>query len=251
MTAERITSRQNPLLQHIRRLFGSERYRLECREYAADGWKLLDEALHWGAEVLVIVAAEETKGHTLPTNARLVLVPGDVLDSLSPMKAPQGVVFTCAMPQERPLDLPGGFLVLDGLQDPGNLGTILRTADALDVPVVLTEGCAGLYGIKTVRAAMGALFRTEPVRTTRAAVIDHCRRNGIELIAAALSSTAADIRTVPLGEAAVVIGSEGRGISPELLAASDRQVVIPMSPRCESLNAAVAAALVMWQMRTA
>ncbi len=247
--AEWITSRQNPLLQHIRRLFQSERYRAECREYAADGWKLLDEAVRWGVRVLCVVASEGGEARELPKGARVVQVPADVMKSLSPMKAPQGVVFTCAMPPARPLDLPGGFLVLDGIQDPGNLGTILRTADALDVPVVLTEGCAGLYNLKTVRAAMGALFRTSPVLSTRAEVTDYCRAHGIELAATALSDTAADIRTVSLGRSAVVIGSEGQGVSIELLEASDRQVIIPMSPRCESLNAAIAAALVMWQMR--
>ena len=133
--------------------------------------------------------------------------------------------------------------------DPGNLGTILRTADALEVPVVLAEGCADPYGPKTVRASMGAVFRTRPQLGSREEIARCCREQGIPLLATALSEAAVDLRTVPLNHAAVIIGSEGRGISLEFLDLSERQVIIPMNPRCESLNAAVAATIVMWQMK--
>ena len=115
-------------------------------------------------------------------------------------------------------------------------------------PAALTEGCADPYGPKTVRATMGAIFRTPPSRLTREALIEQCRLNQIPLIVTALSEDASDIRQADLKHAAVVIGSEGRGVSETLLSASDQQIVIPMHPRCESLNAAAAAAIVLWQM---
>ena len=129
------------------------------------------------------------------------------------------------------------------------MGTILRTADAMEVPVVLAEGCADPYSPKTVRATMGAIFRTRPQMAGREEIAAACRAAEIPLIATALSERSVDIRTLPLERAAVVIGSEGRGVSPELLALSQQQAIIPMNPRCESLNAAVAATIVLWQMR--
>ena len=128
------------------------------------------------------------------------------------------------------------------------MGTILRTADALDVPVFLTEGCCDPYNPKTVRATMGAIFRTPPSTVTRQGLVDVCRQQNIPLLVTALSQQAQDIRTRNLREAAVVIGSEGQGVSRMLLEASDGQMIIPMHPRCESLNASVAAAIVLWQM---
>ena len=139
--------------------------------------------------------------------------------------------------------------MLDGIQDPGNLGTILRTADALEIPVILLDGCADVYNPKTVRASMGAVFRTQPVKMTRAQAVAVCRERGIPLLAAAMSADAVDLRQADLRAAAVVIGSEGQGICPELFAAAEQKIIIPMSPRCESLNAAVAAAIVLWQMK--
>ena len=141
------------------------------------------------------------------------------------------------------------FRSLDGIQDPGNLGTILRTADALEVPIVLLDGCADAYNPKTVRASMGAVFRTQPVSMTREQAAAACREQNIPLLATAMSSDAVDLRQAELRAAAVVIGSEGQGICQKLLDAADQKIIIPMSPRCESLNAAVAAAIVLWQMK--
>ncbi len=249
MGEERITSRQNPLLRHVKKLLASHAYRNECGEYVGDGTKLLAEAARWDAGLRVVIAADGVTLCPLPPEARLVRVPPDVMDSVSQMQTPQGALFVCAMPPKRPLELQGGCLILDGIQDPGNLGTILRTADALEIPVVLLEGCADPYGPKAVRATMGAIFRAPPQRASRAELVAQCRQKGIPLVAAALTPTALDLRHVPLADAAVVIGSEGRGICPELLDQADQTIIIPMNPRCESLNAATAAAIVLWQMK--
>lgn len=165
------------------------------------------------------------------------------------MRTPQGVLFSLRLPQEGALRVQPGMLLLDRIQDPGNLGTILRTADAFDLPVLLTNGCADPFSEKTVRASMGAVFRRPPQSAPMEDVLRVCHAAGIPIAATALSDTACDLREVDLKRHLVVIGSEGQGICPELLAASDRQIIIPMQPRCESLNAAVAAAIVLWQMR--
>ena len=140
-------------------------------------------------------------------------------------------------------------LILDGIQDPGNLGTILRTADALEIPVVLTPGCADVYNQKTVRAAMGAVFRTKPQWASPEQIAALCREKQIPLYVTALSERAVDLREADLDRAALVIGSEGRGVGEYFLSHADRELIIPMSARCVSLNAAIAAAIVMWEMR--
>ena len=173
-----------------------------------------------------------------------------VMAAVSPMETPQGVVFTCAMaPPPLPTCLePGRYLVLDGIQDPGNTGTILRTADAFDCRAVfLLPGCADLYSPKTLRSAMGAHFRSAQWSCTLEDAAALFRAAGVPLYAAALGPDTADVRRADLTSAALVIGSEGRGVSPQALAACQGTLQIPMSGRCESLNAAVAAAVLLWE----
>jgi TrmH family RNA methyltransferase len=141
------------------------------------------------------------------------------------------------------------MLLLDGIQDPGNIGTILRTADALEIPVALLEGCADPYSHKVVRSSMGAVFRTQVVQTTWEEAKIACKQAGIPIAVTALNETARDLREAPIRQMAVVIGSEGQGVRQEILDAAEQALIIPMNPNCESLNAAVAAAIVMWQMK--
>ena len=249
MTEERITSRRNPLLAHTKKLLTSRAYREKCGEFAADGVKLLAEAARWYPGLHTVIAEEGTELCKLSDNIRVVRVPKDVMQSVSLMDAPQGAIFLCRLPAETEPRLTPGTLLLDGIQDPGNLGTILRTADALEVPIVLLDGCADAYNPKTVRASMGAVFRTQPVSMIREQAAAACREQNIPLLATAMSSDAVDLRQAELRAAAVVIGSEGQGICQKLLDAADQKIIIPMSPRCESLNAAVAAAIVLWQMK--
>ena len=249
MTEERITSRQNPLLRHAKKLLTSRSYREACGEFAADGTKLLEEAARWVPGLHTVIAADDVEICRLPEEVRVVRVPRDVMASVSQMDAPQGAIFLCRTPQPPQAEILPGTLLLDGIQDPGNLGTILRTADALAVPVVLLPGCADVWNPKVVRASMGAAFRAVPVSMTREAAVASCRANGVRLLATALRADAHDLREETLSQTAVIIGSEGRGVCRELLDAADGTVIIPMQSHCESLNAAVAATIVMWQMR--
>lgn len=250
MMREKITSRKNPLLQHVRKLLSSRSYREQCGEYAADGVKLLEEAVKWIPDALhtVLVTSKVCPEH-LPEHVRLVEIPDDVMEQISPMQTPQGALFTCLLPETQSFALPKRCLVLDGVQDPGNLGTILRTADAMEIPVVLTPGCADPCSHKVVRASMGAVFRTPPMWADREEIVARCQETRTPLCVTALSERAMDLRQADLSEACVVIGSEGRGVGEYFLAQADRELIIPMSSRCESLNAAVAATIVLWEMR--
>lgn len=245
---ERITSRKNPLLQQVKRLLSSRKEREAAGLFVADGIKLLEEAIRYCSGLDTVILSDGVQAE-LPDHVRTVYVPEDVMASISPMQAPQGALFLCRLPEKTPFVPKPGMLLLDGLQDPGNLGTILRTADALEIPVALLEGCADPYSHKTVRASMGAVFRTPVVTTTYELSRSACEKAGIALAVTALSPKAVDLRSAPLQQMAVVIGSEGRGVRPEILEQAQHQLIIPMNPRCESLNASVAAAIVMWQMK--
>ena len=248
MTQERITSRKNSLLQQVKKLFSSRREREQAGLFAADGTKLLEEAAKYcpGLETVILSDGVEV---SLPERVRIIRVPGDVMESISPMASPQGAVFLCRLPENTPFRPVPGMLLLDGIQDPGNLGTILRTADALNVPVVLLEGCADAYSHKVVRASMGAVFRVPVVSASWVQVRDACMEAGIPIAVTALDDRAVDIRQAALSKMAVVIGSEGQGVRREILEGAGEKLIIPMNPHCESLNAAIAAAIVMWQMK--
>lgn len=249
MAVEFISSLQNPLIRHMRKLQTSRSYRRESGEFLCEGWKLLEEALKWYPHILTVIYAKGRQCPPMPAGTRVVEVPDSLLESLSPMKSPQGVLFTCRLPEEGEPELRTGMLLLDGIQDPGNLGTILRTADAFRIPVVLTNDCADPYSHKTVRASMGAVFRTVPGSIPMEVLLRRCGEKGLPLAATALTDKAVDLRKLDLSRYVTVIGSEGRGICPRLLEASEKQVIIPMESGCESLNAAIAAAIVMWQLK--
>ena len=248
MTLERITSRKNPLLQQLRRLFSSRGCREELGLCAADGTKLLAEAVRWIPDALrTVVVTPSVDPGPLPPQVRLVEVPEDIMEQISPMETPQGALFTWTPPQPQPLELTPGTLILDGLQDPGNVGTILRTADAWDLPVVLTPGCADAYGPKTVRASMGAVFRCPVWVCGLEELRALLTKSGLPLYGAALRTDTVDVRRADFSRCAVAVGSEGKGLSAEALAACDLTVKIPMSGHCESLNAAAAAAVLLWE----
>lgn len=247
---ERITSRTNPLLTHIRRLAASGSYRRQCGEYLGDSPKLLQEALLWKAELVCVVHTGAAELPPLPADVRMVEVPADIMTSVSPMKTPQGVLFTCRISARAlPEKLTGRrYAVLEGVQDPGNVGTVLRTLDAFDADgLFLLPGCADVYSPKTMRASMGAVFRRPVWSVTPEELGDLLRRSGIPLYGAALRPDAMDARQADYSRCALAIGSEGRGLSREVLDLCDKTVLIPMSPRCESLNAAIAAAVLLWE----
>ena len=248
MMTEYITSRKNPLLQQVKKLLSSRKEREKAGLFVADGTKLLEEAVKYYPGLHTVILSEGVEA-AVPEGVRVVQVPEDVMASVSPMEAPQGALFLCRLPQKEAFVPVPGMLLLDGIQDPGNIGTILRTADALEIPVVLLEGCADPYSHKVVRASMGAVFRTPVVQSTWEEVREACSRAGIPLAVTALSDRAKDIREADLSTMAVVIGSEGRGVREEILENADRELIIPMNPRCESLNAGIAAAICMWQMK--
>jgi len=249
---ERITSRTNPLCTHLRKLGTSASYRRREGQFLCDSPKLVAEAVRWCPETVKTVAcAQGAELPVLPKGVRAVEVPADVMESISPAKTPQGVLAVCEIPvRPLPSRLEGAhYVLLDGVQDPGNVGTILRTADAFWADgLFLVNGCADIWSPKTVRASMGAVFRCPVWNAETAEVVALLRDSGIPLYGAALRDDTLDAREVDYTRAAVAIGSEGRGLSQQVLELCDRTIRIPMRERCESLNAAAAATVLLWEM---
>lgn len=251
MSREWITSRSNPLIARLKKLNSKRSVRREEGLFVGEGPKLLAEAVKWGAGLDTVICAKDTVLPELPGHVRVVEVPSDLLTSAADTETPQGVIFLCRMKAVAlPEKLEGSrYLVLDGVQDPGNVGTIWRTADAFGADgLILCNGCADPWAPKTVRATMGAAFRLPVYEGTLEQVAEKLAAADIPLYATALREDTVDARDVDLRRSAVIIGSEGRGVSNQALELCHKTVKIPMTERCESLNAGIAAGVVLWEM---
>lgn len=243
----KITSRKNERVQHLRRLGADGAYRRECGEMVCDGFKLLEEAISAGLEIREVLTAGDISGFALPSGAAVYETERDIIEAVSQQKTPQNVVFSAKIPRFERAATLAGSIILENIQDPGNVGTVIRTANAFDVPQVILAGdCADPFSPKTLRAAMGAAFRKRVVRMTLEEIAG--AKGKVPLYAAALSDKAADLRGVSLADAAVAVGNEGRGLTREAVDICDGTVIIPMTAFCESLNASVAASIIMWEM---
>lgn len=253
----RIESRENSLVKRLVRLSGDRKFRRDMQEMVCEGEKMLGEALSSGIEIHDILVADEAELNTELLHqaegqgAKLYTCPASLLSKVSNVKTPQGVVFSCERPVAE-LDVLHGakrLMVLEGLQDPGNLGTIIRTADAFALDgIILCEGCVDPTSPKVVRATMGAAFRLPIAAAGLEQTVAFLNKQNLPLYAAALSESSVPLTRVDLTRAAVMIGNEGRGITKKAAALCTQQIIIPMDGRAESLNASVAASIIMYEM---
>ena len=254
---EIITSRKNASVLAAAAL-SDKKQRDKTGLFSFEGVKLLEDALRSGAEIERVFATERALEHwenvLCRAEEKLTLVTDEVYAKLSSENAPQGV-FTVAkkIRREKRAYADDAFvLFLDTLGDPGNLGTIIRSADAFGVDTVFVgEGSADIYNSKTVRASMGSLFRVD-IRTCSdiAADISSLCGEGFEIYAAMLDKTSKNLFDLSLGHGKLgfVIGNEGHGVSAKVKDACGRSVIIPMCEGPESLNAAISASLLSWEV---
>ena len=251
---EIITSKNNAVIVAASKL-SDKKYRERTGTFAFEGIKLFSEALSAGvrfSRVFVTQTAYEKYKDTLCAlpDGVLTLVSDAVYEKLSFESAPQGVFSVAEYFSPKPGEEASFILLLDGVADPGNFGAILRSAEAFGVDTVyMGKNGADLYNPKTVRACMGSLFRTD-VRRTESITdeIARLQKSGFRIFATALNRDSLDIRDVNFkGKIGFVIGNEGHGVSREAIDACDGTVIIPMREGPESLNAAVASGVVMWE----
>lgn len=263
-----ITSRQNPVVARAARL-DQKKYRDAEGCFLIHGIKLAEEALGCGVGVELIFVREDAADRAMPVlasavgerNVRAVLLGESAFDKISPEKSPDGVICMAkaldkfhkfaTIKKGEPVSARGErLLLLESMRDPGNLGTVLRSAAAFGVDrVVLSADCAELYNPRTLRAGMGAVFKLPTTRVDDLpAAIALLRAEGRRVWAAALNAEAARLDQLKLAEGdCFLIGNEGHGLTDAAIDAADGAVFIPMREHTESLNAAAAAAVCLWE----
>lgn len=278
---EIISSKDNKRIKYIRSLLEKGNIRKKNHQFVVEGIKLVDEALEYG-KVLEVVCAEslynelisgDLSGNRLlaendknitnyvKKGSSLLVVSDTVFKSMSETKTPQGILAVAEIPDYRLLDK--GFLeqaytkngkikllVLEDTADPGNLGTIMRTAEAAGVTgVIMGKGTVDIFNPKVVRSTMGSIFRlpftyAEDLKET----IKELKKSGISFYATHLKGEKSYKAIQYSDRSAILIGNEARGLSDEVADLADTYVIIPMQGKVESLNAAVAAALMMYEV---
>lgn len=257
-----ITSRKNELVREFLHLSSSASYRKEQKRIPLEGARLCSDAAESGLRTVSLLYTEEAEakyGQYLSTVRKTApdefLVSQSVAQALSDTKNPQGVFTICARPAEGG-ELPSAesgkhILMIENIQDPANLGAILRTAEAVGIGgIVLAGDCCDVFSPKALRAGMGAAFRLPVfIFKNTPETLNRLNETGFQTFAAVPDCTAIPITELDFSVPAVaVIGNEGNGLTQETIRACSERVTIPMQGRAESLNAAASAAIIMWEM---
>jgi TrmH family RNA methyltransferase len=253
----RVASRQNALLKSIRQAFARAEPTPEGL-VAVEGLKTIDEAIRSGVKVHSVVFSDSGTAradHLLPQlnkNTETIVVEDSIFQSVVDTRTPQGIVALVELPAhtldemltpEQPL-----LVVTYGLQDPGNLGTVIRTAEAFGaVGVVTCEGTVSRFNAKAIRASAGSSFRLPVVAEKFEAVAEKLRAHGLRLVGTSSHKGAALPETDLRGGVAIIIGNEGAGLPSQVATKLDALTTIPHSSRVESLNAAMAASLILYE----
>ena len=251
-----LTASSNPQIRQLQKWQSKASARREDGIFLAEGLRLVSEAPPQLVRKLYL--SEHLAAQDVPELALLVrsvpceTVADDLFPRISSTQTPQGVLAVLDRPSYSESDVFSVknplFLVCETLQDPGNLGTIFRSAEAAGVSaLLLSSDSVDPFSPKVVRSTMGAIFRQRVLQLELPYLADFLREQELPLYGAALAEDAEDIRNLELHRTALAVGSEGRGLSAEILALCEKKIIIPMQPDSESLNAAAAATVLMWE----
>ena len=250
-----IKSRDNPKIREAARL-KDNKYRQREQLFLIEGRTLFSEAVQRGQELLRIFVDKDRAEQYLDEyrksrKAEWIKVDSDLIKHICDTQTPQGIVAVARIPQwdlEALLPKAGLLLYLDGLADPGNLGTILRTAWAFGVSgVMLGPGCVDPFNPKVVRSSMGAVFAVPVVLDVSAEALAQTKKSGYRLLASSLNAEFSLSMVDFNGAVVIIIGSEARGISSKILKLCDHSFKIPLFTEVDSLNAAVACGIIVYE----
>jgi TrmH family RNA methyltransferase len=253
----RVSSRQNTRVKELRRLFHEARPN-EKGEVAIESVHLVEEAIRSGLRLEAVFFSESARARAhklipqLSSHVELLLLPDEVFRSAVPSETPQGVA---ALVRLKSFELENAFspqppmvIVSVGLQDPGNLGTIARSAEAFGATgILLGEGTVSQWNWKSLRASAGSIFRVPAVKVELASVISDLKARRIRVLATSSHKGTLIAQADLSGPVALLVGNEGSGLSKDVLAQADEMVAIPQSPRVESLNAGIAASIILYE----
>lgn len=259
---EQITSRDNQYVKQVRRLLGETKYRRQTGLYALEGARLCGDAALSGVDVqtvLVTPHAAELYSDILhrleDTGAKIVGITDDLSRYMGDTTSPQGLFCICKTLDKTvgldTIEKNGKFLALENLQDPANLGAIIRTAEALGVRgILISAGCCDRYNPKVLRASMGGVFRLPLIEVaSMPEALTTLQAQGMTAYACVVDADAESVQSVSFSAGSIaVIGNEGNGLTAETKQACKKAVTIRMIGRAESLNASVAASLIAWEM---
>ncbi len=240
-----ITSKANSVVKNAKKLH-QKKYRKSA--YLIEGWHLFEEAVQAGVTIEKIFALESYRDQ-LAAFSQTIWVSEEILLDLADSQTPQGIV---AIVQKEEVGLPdlhqGKFLFLEDVQDPGNVGTMIRTADAAGFTgVIVSDKSADIYSLKTLRSMQGSHFHLPIYRLPLATFVEEAKKSNLPILATTLSRDSKDYRELSsLENFVLVMGNEGQGISSVMAESADQLVHIGMKGRAESLNVAVAAGILMF-----
>ncbi len=252
-----ISSKDNELVKHIKKL-KDKKYRDENNEYIIEGVKLVEEAVKEKAKIKEIIICEDTtRTYEIPTNVMLeiakyecIYVTDKIFNSITQVTNPQGIMAIVEKKsEEMNIDFSQDIIiVLDDVQDPGNLGTILRTVDSIGLnQIIVSKGTADAFNSKVVRSTMGAIFRIKVIEVENLVeTIKQIKKHHFKLLVTSLQ-TNNSIYDINFNKKIIVIGNEANGVSEDIQNMADEKAKIPMIGKTESLNASVAAGIVMYE----
>lgn len=250
-----ITSAENPVIKHLIKL-KQKKYRDENKEYTVEGIKVVQEAIDAQQEIKMVFILEEKIDdlkeilENIDRQVPVYSLTESLFKKISALEKPEGISAVNAYGDEEPL-LGGYTLFLDRVQDPGNMGTIIRTADAAGFSnVICSKGCVDIYNEKVIRAAMGSVFHINIIKDAEILEqISKFQSEGYHIIGTDLKSDVYYNNIIKREKAALIIGNEANGISREVLGLCDQKIKIPIYGKAESLNASVAAGIMMYALR--
>lgn len=252
---ETIQSKDNALVKETKKL-KEKRYRVEKSQFLIEGFRFVEEALKSSYKVSEIFLSDEavSKWYSFEMEAKLqkytkvYIVKNSVLQLLSSTETPQGIVAVVNNRDVEIVDKEGFYILVDRIQDPGNMGTIIRTAHAAGaIGVIVTKGTVDVYNEKTLRSTMGSIFNIPVIEDKNLNLVDILRKKGFKLVVSSLSKSENFYEVNLTGKIIIAVGNEGGGISEELYNMGDLKVKIPMPGNAESLNVSVAASIMMFE----
>ena len=237
-----ITSTKNDTYKLVKSLL-TKKGRDSLGLYTVEGIKSVSDAIKSNAKIRFLVKAESFD--EIRFDGEIVSVKNEIFEGLSDTKTPQGVLAVIEKNEKKEFKRSGKFVYLDNVRDPGNLGTIIRCADATGFSVLLSPNTAEIYSPKVVRSSMGSFFNTDIYENV---TYEELKNSGLNIISGVLSDKTIDYKDADYsGDIAIVIGNEANGISEEVLAFTNQFVKIPILGKAESLNAGVSAAILMYE----
>ena len=242
-----ITSKDNEIIKNIKKL-KEKKYRLDS--YIVEGIKMVKEAISENQEIALIAIREDFKIDFDTKKIKIVTISNKIFNDISDVKTPQGILAVIKKNQNNQIETNQEYiLALDSLQDPGNMGTIIRTADSANInQIIINKTTVDPYSPKVIRSTMGAIYRTniievEDLKTT----LREMKSKGFQIITTDLKATQSIYDINYNNKTVVVIGNEANGVSQEILQTADKKVIIPMLGKTESLNASIAASIMIYE----